>query len=77
MKSFDDKAARSVEGVRDVFQIPLAKGSGVAVVADKFWTAKRARDRLKIEWDFDGLERPDTSQLRARYKELARTPTAG
>ena len=73
VKSFDDKAARSVEGVRDVFQIPLAKGSGVAVVAEKFWTAKRARDRLKIEWDFDGLERPDTSQLRARYKELARS----
>jgi isoquinoline 1-oxidoreductase subunit beta len=74
VKSFDDKAARSIEGVRDIFQIPLAKGTGVAVVADKFWPAKQARDRLKVEWDLDGLERPDTSQLRAQYKELARSP---
>jgi isoquinoline 1-oxidoreductase beta subunit len=74
VKNLDDRAARSVEGVRDVFQIPLAKGTGVAVVADKFWPAKQARDRLKIEWDLDGLERPDTSQLRAKYKELARNP---
>ena len=51
MKRFNDKEARKVAGVRDVFEIPLAKGSGVAVVADKFWTAKQARDLLKIDWD--------------------------
>src|SRR5215204_4676288 len=45
IKSFDDKAARAVEGVRDVFEIPVTRGGrGVAVVADKFWTAKQARD---------------------------------
>ncbi|MGH8178013.1 MAG: molybdopterin cofactor-binding domain-containing protein [Steroidobacter sp.] len=74
VKSFDDKAARGVEGVRDVFQISLAKGAGVAIVADKFWPAKQARDRLKVDWDLAGVERPDTSQLRARYQELARKP---
>jgi isoquinoline 1-oxidoreductase subunit beta len=74
VKSFDDKAARSIEGVRDVFQIPLAKGAGVAVVADKFWSAKQARDRLKIDWDLGGIERPDTAELRARYKQLASKP---
>ncbi len=74
VKSFDDKAARSVEGVRDVFQIALAKGTGVAIVADKFWPAKQARDRLKIDWDLAGVERADTRQLFAMYKELARTP---
>src|SRR2546421_6160154 len=42
VKSFDDKDARSIAGVREVFQIPLVKGTGVAVVADKFWTAKQA-----------------------------------
>jgi len=36
VKSVDDKAARSVPGVQEVFEIPLAKGMGVAVVADKF-----------------------------------------
>src|SRR5882672_8887402 len=73
VKVLDDKEARSVEGVREVFEIPLVKGSAVAVVADRFWTAKQARDRLKIEWDLSGVERPDTSELRSRYKKLART----
>jgi isoquinoline 1-oxidoreductase beta subunit len=74
IRSFDDKAARGLEGVRDVFEIPVTRGgAGVAVVADKFWTAKRARDLLKIEWDFSGVERADSSELREKYKQLART----
>jgi isoquinoline 1-oxidoreductase beta subunit len=74
VKSFDDKDARAIDGVREVFEIPLTKGSGVAVVADRFWTAKLARDRLKIDWDLSGIEHPDSSQLWSRYKELVRTP---
>lgn len=74
VKSLDDKDARSISGVKDIFEIPLAKGSGVAVVADRFWSAKQARDRLKIDWDLAGLELADTSQLWTRFKELARTP---
>src|SRR5437764_3797108 len=45
VKSLDDKEARSLAGVKEVFEIPLSKGSGVAVVADRFWIAKQARDR--------------------------------
>src|SRR5882762_3733195 len=41
VKNVDDKEARGVAGVRDVFEIPLVKGSGVAIVADKFWPAKQ------------------------------------
>jgi isoquinoline 1-oxidoreductase beta subunit len=74
VKGLDDKDARRMAGVRDVFEIPLARGSGVAVVADKFWAAKRARDALKIDWDVSGIERPDSAQLRATYSDLARTP---
>src|SRR5687768_303874 len=74
VKSFDATAARSIDGVRDIFEIPLAKGTGVAIVADKFWPAKQARDRLTIDWDLSGVERADTAQLRAQYKALARTP---
>lgn len=73
VKNFDGVAARATEGVREVFEIPLAKGSGVAVVADKFWPAKQARERLKIEWDFSGVERADSAQLREKYRQLART----
>src|SRR6476659_188496 len=74
VKSFDDKEARAIDGVRDVFQIPVnVGGTGVAVVADKFWPAKQARDLLKIEWDLSGIEHPDSAQLWTKYHELART----
>ena len=72
MKSMDDADARSVAGVQDIFEIPLVHGSAVAVVADKFWSAKQARDRLKVEWDLSRLERADSTQLSIQYKSLAR-----
>lgn len=74
VKSIVDTDARAVEGVRDVFEIPLAKGAGVAVIADKFWPAKQARSRLKIDWDLSGVEPADSAELWTRYKQLARTP---
>ncbi|HEY5074369.1 MAG TPA: xanthine dehydrogenase family protein molybdopterin-binding subunit [Pyrinomonadaceae bacterium] len=74
VKSVDDKEARRLDGVKDIFEIPLVNGSGVAIVADRFWTAKQARDLLKIDWDLSSLELADTAQLWTRYKELARTP---
>jgi isoquinoline 1-oxidoreductase subunit beta len=73
-KSIDDKAARNVSGVVDVFEIPtISKGTAVAIVADKFWTAKQARDQLKIDWDFSELQPADTAELQMKYKELATT----
>ena len=74
VKSFDDADTRRMAGVRDVFEIPLARGTGVAVVADRFWTAKQARGALKIDWDLSAVEHPDTAQLRTKYRDLARTP---
>jgi isoquinoline 1-oxidoreductase beta subunit len=74
VKRIVDDEARRVEGVREVFEIPLPKGSGVAVVADKYWPAKQARDRLKIEWDLAGVEAADSAELWTRYKQLGRTP---
>ena len=40
VQGFDDKEARGVAGVRDIFEIPLVAGTAVAVVADQFWAAK-------------------------------------
>ena len=42
----DDTAAKAVPGVKVVVTIP----AGVAVVADSFHTARKARDLLKVEW---------------------------
>lgn len=74
VKGFDANAARAISGVQEVFEIPLVRGTGVAIVADRFWAAKQARDRLRAEWDTASVERPDTAQLFAKYRELARTP---
>ncbi|MCO4769947.1 MAG: xanthine dehydrogenase family protein molybdopterin-binding subunit [Deltaproteobacteria bacterium] len=45
--SFDDRKARGVAGVLDVFQVDNA----VAVVADTFWHAKKASRLLEIVWE--------------------------
>lgn len=74
VKNIVDTDARAIEGVRDVFEVPLTKGTGVAIVADKFWPAKQARNRLKVEWDLSGVEAADSAELWTRYKQLAQTP---
>src|SRR5438067_11913456 len=74
VNDFDADAARAISGVQEVFEIPLVRGTGVAVVADRFWTAKQARDHLRAEWDTTSVERRDTTQLFAKYRVLARTP---
>jgi len=73
VKSINDAESRKLTGVKDIFEIPLVRGSGVAVVADKFWTAKQARDRLKMEWNIAGLEPADSTRLWTKFRELGRT----
>jgi isoquinoline 1-oxidoreductase subunit beta len=68
--SFDAAEARAVRGVVDVRQIP----TGVAVYADGFWPAAKARDRLRITWDESGAEQRGSEQIVAEYRALARTP---
>jgi len=47
VKSFDGSKAKASAGVIDVVQI----NDGVAVVANSWWQAKKARDLLSIQWD--------------------------
>ena len=47
VKSFDASKAKAMPGVVDVVQIP----DGVAVVADSYWHAKKAREVLTVQWD--------------------------
>jgi isoquinoline 1-oxidoreductase subunit beta len=74
VKRVVDDEARRIEDVREVFEIPLAKGTGVAVVADRFWPARQARNLLKIDWDVTGVEAPDSSELWTRYRQLGQKP---
>jgi len=72
VKSFRADKAKAVDGVRAVVQVP----SGVAVVADRFYSAKLGRDALEIEWDLGPGRDLSTDKMRAEYRALAQTPGA-
>ena len=70
VKSFNADKATAVPGVVKVKQI----GSGVAVLAKDFWTARTARDEIEIEWDEGENAALSTEALRKEYLELADRP---
>ncbi len=43
----DDAKAKAVKGVKQIVTLP----SGVAVLADGYWAAKKGRDELEVRWD--------------------------
>lgn len=58
--SFDDRAAKAVPGVIAVMPINsglVEKGrhDALAIVADSWWTAQQAREKLVVEWDTAGF----------------------
>ncbi|MBR0567406.1 xanthine dehydrogenase family protein molybdopterin-binding subunit [Azoarcus sp. L1K30] len=72
VRGVDDKAARAVAGVVDVVRI----SSGVAVLAGDYWTARKGREALRIEWNESAAWRGSSVQLFEDYRKLAATPGA-
>jgi len=72
VKQVSADRARAVRGVKHVLSVP----SGVAVVADSFWAAKKGRDALEIEWEVPPASAVDTDALVVEYTRLAKTPGA-
>ena len=68
VKSFSDKKAKAIKGVVNVVEIP----SGVAVIADTFWSAKKGRDALVIDWDFSKAMTESSTQQMQRYREAGK-----
>ena len=56
--------------MRYIVEIP----NGVAVLAANFWSAKKGRDALKIEWDETTAFKQSSADILAEYKALAATP---
>ncbi|WP_022949880.1 xanthine dehydrogenase family protein molybdopterin-binding subunit [Methylohalobius crimeensis] len=67
VRSFDAGKAQAVDGVVKVVEIPR----GVAVLAKDFWSAKQGRDALSVEWDENEAFKLGSTEIMARYKELA------
>ena len=74
VRGFDAAAARAVNGVVAVVQFDTPASSGVAVLAKDFWTAKKGRDALKVEWDESKAFRQGSTEILADYRKLAATP---
>ncbi len=70
VKKIDAEGLKAVPGVRYVIETP----SGVAVLAASFWTAKKGRDALKIDWDEASAFKLSSSDILAEYRKLAATP---
>lgn len=67
--SFNDVATRAIPGVKDV----LAIDSGVAVIANSYFSASRGRKILQIEWDDGPQATLNSEEIATRYRTLAAT----
>ncbi|HEX5091258.1 MAG TPA: xanthine dehydrogenase family protein molybdopterin-binding subunit [Burkholderiales bacterium] len=73
-KSFDASRAKQVKGVVDVVGYSSPAWSGVAVLAEDYWAAKKGRDALSIEWDESAAFRLGSDEIMAEYRRLAGSP---
>jgi isoquinoline 1-oxidoreductase beta subunit len=67
VKSFDAAKAKGMPGVIDVVQI----NDGVAVVADSYWHAVKARQALSVQWDEGAGAALDHSKVLASTRAAA------
>ncbi len=78
LKSLDDSDALAMDGVIKIVTLPrpdLDKfytylAAGVAVIAENFWSAKKARDSLKIVWDKGPNSNESTKNLHQQCDDL-------
>ncbi|MGX1174991.1 molybdopterin cofactor-binding domain-containing protein [Pseudomonas sp. R151218B TE3479] len=71
VRAFDATQARALPGVRNVVQVP----SGIAVIADHYWAAKRGCDVLQVEWEAaSGAVILDSDRQREDFVKLTHTP---
>jgi isoquinoline 1-oxidoreductase beta subunit len=67
---FNADKAKAVPGVTNVVQI----STGIAVVADNYWSASRGAQALDITWDEGPLAKLTTADILTRYRDLAQKP---
>ena len=81
VKSYDDRDALKVAGVRQVvpidpFQPPAAFQplGGIAVIADSTWAAFQGRKKLNIEWENGPNESYDSAAYQKELRETSHQP---
>ncbi len=66
VKSFDPAKVANMAGVKKVVKVGE---SGVAVIADTYWHAKKALDALPVEWDPGAGGKASSATIAAQLKE--------
>src|SRR4029077_10909052 len=66
LKSFDAARVEKMPGVKKVVAVD---GNAVAVIADAYWNAKTALEKLPIEWETGKLGDVQQDQITAMLKE--------
>ena len=66
LKSFDAARVEKMPGVKKVVAVD---GNAVAVIADTYWNAKSALEKLPVEWDFGKLAAVQQDDITAMLKE--------
>lgn len=72
VRAVHDQAARAVPGVHSVQRI----SGGVAVLAQDFWTARKGRDALRIDWDMGPNAALDDAAIDRMFRQAAEHPGA-
>jgi isoquinoline 1-oxidoreductase beta subunit len=72
VKSYDANQVLKLRGVQGVVALP--DGSGVAVVADRFWRAKQAALALSVEWNPGAGGGTSSEQFREDYRNALKGP---
>jgi isoquinoline 1-oxidoreductase beta subunit len=65
--SFNGDKAKAIPGVRHVVQI----SSGVAIVADNYWSASKGVQALEVKWDEGALATLSSAEITRKYAALA------
>ena len=67
LQSYDDSEARTVVGVEDI--TPIA--GGIAIVAQKYYQARKAADRMKINWNHGPNESLSSKEIYESLEQVA------
>ena len=68
LKSFQNAEQVGVPGLTRVMPV----STGLALVGTSFWSLLQARERIKVQWDSQGMTDLDSEQLFKRWEELAK-----
>ncbi len=68
--TWDEAVAKQVPGVKQVVKL----SSGIAVLADGYWPARKGREALKVVWEEGPVARLSTEAMRKEMAVLAQRP---